>query len=363
MQFLTENSLSRFKTFEVVASTSVFDLSLTKKELKFTKSVRGIDPSEVEGISVTAANAGTNGQHTVALGAVTFVVGEVYTLSLKYNILDKGTPDVFKYTFVATSTTAATVGAALVAQIQADSRYASAPFTVAGTSTLTFTDAPKGDLIAGEATALDIQISASGAVVTIGAVANVKPNGQPAQITRIANLAAAGKYPSVQPSLNFVGSVDSATTYTTIVVTHRLNKKTGNPVSEAERNLVAEVMFVAATLTEATYFAGVAGNYAGSLGVGEGTDVTLTKSATITVNSTVPVGVTSVVVPAGTNNDDIFLANGFSVGHVLTVNNTDGDTVDVNGNGETIEGAATLAVATTVIVTLRKISASNWDVV
>lgn len=358
----TENTLDQHRTFEVLSAIADLDAFLNPKELSLTNNIDGINPDGVEGFSTQAAVTGVNGEHTVDYSGGTLVLDELQTLVIDYSFLDLGQTIPFKVTFTVGTTTAADMVAELVAQIQADSRYASAPFTVSDDTggVMRITDAPKGDLVAGEAEVKEILTSVKGASVTLNDSAFVRAFGQPAQIQRQKDRSGNAQYPSVAPFINFIGDVDSSTVYTTITVTYRLNQKVSNPVSDAGRILYQDVLYVDESLADLDYVTGLAAQFSAKLTASVGDVQDMIAAAAQANGNTIVSGVTEVdVVSGGANN--IYLSSDIAVGAEIYILNSQGATTTVETEGsETIDGAGNDTLATTVDVKYVKTSASTF---
>lgn len=360
-----ENTLDQYRVFEVLDDIANLDAFLNGNELSMTSNINGINPDGVEGVAIQAAVSGVNGIHLVDLSGGTFVVDDLYTLVIDYSELDLGQTIPYKYTFTASSTTPATVVTELVAQIQADSRYSSAPFTVAdaGGAVMNVTDAPKGDLIAGEVQVKEIVTSVPGESITLNDTGFVRAFGQPAQLQRQKDRAGNSQYPSVAPFINFLGDVDSGTTYTTITLTYRLNQKVSNPVSDAGRILYQDVLYVDEALADLAYVTGIANQFAAKLTDAVGAAAVIVARDAVQDNGLLLVpGVTEVDVITTPSSGDIYISDDYPVGTVLFIDNNGANTLTVNtiASATKIDGSDTDTLATTVDVMYKKATATSW---
>ncbi len=381
---ILDNQLDNFRLFEIVAVKADVNLDYSPNAISLTNNVFGIKKNLINGVKIQAAQTGVNGSHSIDFAAGTIVAGELYHLTIDVNLLDQGQPLPFRYSVVATSTTAADLQLLFFNAITGNQNYLDAPFTAhedgsgaPSTATLTIVEAPKGDLIAGEIKVNQI-VEETGATIALNdatanlyligvsstnGLAHVDAFGQNAQLTRIKDHAGNKQTPSVARAINFIGTVDGTATYTTVTVDYYKEDESGNPVSKAARPLFRDVIFTPTGGTDFNFILSIFQQLQAISGTGEGEALHLAKNTSTAIDRVIPIGASSVKVTTGTTVHDIFVEAGFPVGSIFSVDNQDSGTTDVNFDvvaGDTVDTAATEALTTGVLATFMKVSVDEW---
>lgn len=383
---LLNNQIENYRLFEIIQNLTELDASIKGGKMDLTKNVFDIKTDLVRAVEVTAAATGVNGVHSLLFTAP--VVGEIYHLTIDHDELDKGQPLPNRFSVVARTTSADDLRNDFYDVITGNPKYADMPFNVfkegsgGDSGTIYIVEDPLSPKIAGEVDIFrlvgDAAWTASLNITTANVyddggdtagVAHVDAIGQPAQLTNIANIATlSNDTPSVTPAIRFIGTVNSGTVYTVVIVSYYSETKQGNPVSEAADPLYRDVLFIDEAMTGFAYVKSIMQHLGSITAGGDGDVLQLTAAATAPTNGAIIAGAVAGKATPGTAGHDVSLSGDFPVGAEVSVTNghaTNALEVDPAAD-ETINGGSVgdvYSIAGDKTATLRKVSGIDWVVV
>lgn len=339
------------RVYDIIDAFADFTPSLSKREMKLTAKVKGINPKLVTKMTVQAAVAGTNQISTVTFGT-TPTSGVAYRVYVQW-IGKDGRREIAYFDTIATSGMSADDLAAKFETL-IDAKGTDVPFTASSaTNVLTITSAPTNiGMLTGQVN-LTIGSINKDSMANFGTVAtgtpNVEPIGQYGQVVANNSDAVSGK------------------SYSVVTIVYGEERSIPVPTDLTGVRQITDVIYVQNDITANSfdYIISTCNHYAGLVSDAEGDTVDIIPEATdATTTGVIPFGTRMAAVTSGNSAHIVDIIADHPVGHQLDLYGNATAYVLKMPAGEKLNGgtaAGTAAIAASQFVRLVKVATDNWD--